>query len=390
MTTGLASGVEEILNGAVANGVVPGVVFAVAGRDSDAALLTAGALRVGDDEPATTATMFRLMSMTKALASVGALHLIEQGKLELDEDVASVLPAFGELKVLEGFDGDQPRLREPKRKATIRNLLTHTSGCAYGFCNEKLLRYHELTGLPDPLSGLRASLKAPLVAEPGTEWNYGIGMDWLGQVIEAVSGQDLATYLQQNVFAPLGMNDTTFAPSQEQRGRMMAIHSRTPDAGLAVMDVEALVAEPEFWPAGHGAYGTAGDFARFMAAMLGDGELDGERILRPETVQLAFTDHLGGIVLPEVMKSAQPQYSNDVPRAPFQQGYGLGFHVFTEDLPGMRHAGSVDWAGLMNCYYWIDRAAGIAATFLTQVLPFFDAQIVETTLALEQAIYAGT
>jgi CubicO group peptidase (beta-lactamase class C family) len=253
-----------------------------------------------------------------------------------------------------------------------------------------LLRYHELSGLPDPLSGLRAGLQAPLVAEPGTEWNYGISVDWLGQVIESISGQDLATYLEENVFAPLGMNDTTFAPSQEQRSRMMAIHSRTPDRGLAVIDIEAPVAEPEFWPSGHGAYGTAGDYSRFMAAMLGDGELAGERILRPETVQLAFTDHLGGIVLPEVIKSAQPEYSNDVPRAPFRQGYGLGFHVFTEDLPGMRHAGSGDWAGLMNCYYWIDRASGIAATFLTQVLPFFDAKIVETTLGLEQAIYAGT
>jgi CubicO group peptidase (beta-lactamase class C family) len=330
------------------------------------------------------------MSMTKALGSVGALQLIEQGQLELDQDVATVLPAFGELQVLEGFDGDRPRLREPNRQATIRNLLTHTSGCAYGFCNENLLRYHELTGLPDPLTGLRAGLQAPLVAEPGTEWNYGIGVDWVGQVIEAISGQDLATYLQENVFAPLGMNDTTFAPSQEQRSRMMAIHSRTPDGGLAVIDIEAPVAEPEFWPSGHGAYGTAGDYSRFMAAMLGDGELGGERILRPETVQLAFTDHLGGIVLPEVIKSAQPEYSNDVPRAPFRQGYGLGFHVFTEDLPGMRHAGSGDWAGLMNCYYWIDRASGIAATFLTQVLPFFDAKIVETTLGLEQAIYAGT
>jgi methyl acetate hydrolase len=390
MTTGLVSGVEEILNGAVANGVVPGAVFAVTGRDGDAALLTAGTLRVGDDDPTTTATMFRLMSMTKAFGSVGALQLIEQGELELDQDVAAVLPAFGELKVLEGFDGDRPRLREPKRQATIMNLLTHTSGCAYGFCHENLLRYHQVTGLPDPLGGLRASLQAPLVAEPGTEWNYGVGIDWLGQVIEAVSGQDLATYLRENVFAPLGMNDTTFAPSQEQRGRMMAIHSRTPDGGLAVVDIEAPVAEPEFWPAGHGAYGTAGDFSRFMAAMLGDGELGGERILRPGTVQLTFTDHLGGIALPELLKSAEPEYSNDVPRAPFEQGYGLGFHVFTEDLPGMRHAGSADWAGLMNCYYWIDRASGIAAAFLTQVLPFFDAKIVETTLALEQATYAGT
>jgi CubicO group peptidase (beta-lactamase class C family) len=229
----------------------------------------------------------------------------------------------------------------------------------------------------------------PLVADPGTEWHYGINTDWLGQVIEAVSGQDLAAYLAEHVFGPLRMSETTFAPTEEQRRRVMAIHSRTEDDGLAVTDFDVPIAEPEFWPAGHGAFGTAGDYARFMAGLLGDGELDGNRILQPESVQLAFSDHLGGIALPAMVKSALPELTNDVPSLPFSQGWGLGFHLFTEDIPGMRRAGSGDWAGLYNCYFWLDRTSGIAVALLTQVLPFFDHRIVDTLQAIEQTTYAG-
>ncbi len=153
--------------------------------------------------------------------------------------------------------------------------------------------------------------------------------------------------------------------------------------------ISVLRSPTQFWPAGHGAFGTARDYGQFTAALLGDGELDGARILHPETVELMFSDQLRGISLPEVMKSAIPELSNDVPSPPFSQSWGLGLHLFTEDLPGMRRAGSGDWAGLCNCYFWIDRASGIAVTFLTQVLPFYDEGVVQTALAIEQAIYAG-
>jgi methyl acetate hydrolase len=388
MATTWTSSAEKILRTAVADRTLPGAVAVLTGRDGAADVISVGTMRVGEERPVTSETMFRLMSMTKGFASVAALQLIEQGQLELDQEVASVLPAFGELKVLDGFDGDTPRLRAPARQATIRHLLNHTAGHGYGFLNPDVLRYQAATGVPDPFSGRRAGLQMPLIADPGTAWNYGINTDWLGQVVEAISGQDLAAYLYEHVFEPLGMTGTTFAPTAEQRTRLMPVHSRTADGGLEVVELDAPAAEPEFWPAGHGAFGTAGDFGRFMAALLNDGELDGARILEPETVELALEDHLGEVTLPEVLKSALPQLSNDVPRAPFAQGWGLGFHLFTEDLPGMRRAGSCDWAGLCNCYYWIDRASGVACALLTQVLPFFDSRVVETMLALEQAIYA--
>jgi methyl acetate hydrolase len=388
MSPTVPAAVEEILNRAVESGALPGASFVLTGPEGEVDEVSAGALLAGGDEPVTGDTMYRLMSMTKAVASVGALQLIEQGELRPDQEVASILPEFGELKVLDGFDGDEPRLRDQRGAATVQNLLTHTSGHGYVFLRPELVRYYEVTGLPDPISGERASLNQPLVADPGTEWNYGIGLDWLGQVIEAISGQDLSTYINEHVLQPLGMSNTTFTPSDEQRSRLMAVHSRTPDGGLTVSELD-LPAEPEYWAAGHGLHGTASDYGRFMAALLAGGELDGARILRPETVELMFTDHLGGIPLPpEGTISAVPELTNDVPPLPFAQTFGLGLHVFQEDLPGMRRAGSGDWSGLCNCYYWIDRATGAAGAFLTQVLPFYDGPVLEAVLGTEQAVYA--
>ena len=118
------------------------------------------------------------------------------------------------------------------------------------------------------------------------------------------------------------------------------------------------------------------------AAWLRDGELDGQRILEPETVELAFSDHIEGIALPELMTSCMPELSNDVPRCRCPQGWGLGFHLIKVDLPGMRSAGTGAWSGIFNTYYWIDRSAGVGGVIMTQVLPFFDAKIIEARARL--------
>ena len=381
-----SSRIDGLLERAVADRVVPGVVAVAGDRDGVLYEGAFGRLAVDGDLPVRPDTMIWIASMTKAITSVAALQLIEQGSLELEAPVAGILPAFDRLQVLEGFDGDTPRLRAPARPATIRQLLTHTAGLGYWFANADVLRYHELTGIPDPTTGSRRMFEMPLVADPGTRWEYGTSTDWLGQVVEAVSGQDLAAYCQQRIFSPLGMADATFAPNEDQAVRMMEVHSRTPDGGLAPAPWDS--PEPEFHSGGAGAYATAADYQRFMRALLRGGELDGERILRPETVELAFTDHLGGVELPAVLRSAIPELTNDVPSLPVAQGWGLGFHLVLDDLPGMRRAGTGDWAGLCNCYYWIDRAAGVAAALLTQVLPFYDAGIVQMAAAFEEAVYA--
>ncbi len=135
---------------------------------------------------------------------------------------------------------------------------------------------------------------------------------------------------------------------------------------------------------GHGASCTAGDYGRFLSALLSGGG----PILRPQTVDLMFTNSLGRIALPEVITSADPTLSNDIASLPVPQSWGLGLHLFLVDLPGMRSAGSGDWAGIFNSYFWVDRTSGVAACFFTQILPFFDVRAVPLALAVEQAVYA--
>ncbi|HTQ68110.1 MAG TPA: serine hydrolase domain-containing protein [Solirubrobacteraceae bacterium] len=371
--------IERLLEGGVEQGTWHGVVAVVVDRD--------GVLYEGAAGQADTRTMFRNASMTKAVATTGALQLVEQGLLELDATVESVLPEFGELQLIEGYGSDGPVLRAPASKPTFRQLMTHTAGLGYFFTNERLYEYSTAADLPSPLEGKRVSLDAPLVNDPGTMWEYGVNTDWLGLAIERITGMSLGEYLAENVYGPLGMVDSTFAPTAEQRARLLPLLMRTSDGGLAPTDID-LPEVSEWDAAGHGSYGTAGDYARFIRAWLRDGELDGERILGAETVALAFTDQIEGIALPEMMKSCMPELSNDVPSLPVPQGWGLGFHLVKVDLPGMRSAGTGGWSGLFNTYYWIDRAAGIGGVIMTQVLPFFDAKIVEAVFGFEIAAYA--
>ena len=142
---------------------------------------------------------------------------------------------------------------------------------------------------------------------------------------------------------------------------------------------------PEYHAAGHGSYGTGRDFGRFVSMLLAGGR----DVLRPETVDLAFSDHHGGIPLPDRTISTEPELLNEFDALPFPQSWGLGFHLTLVDLEGMRHAGTGDWAGLFNSYFWVDRAAGVGAVLLTQVLPFFDGGVLELLVGFEQAVYAA-
>jgi methyl acetate hydrolase len=292
------------------------------------------------------------------------------------------LPEFGQLQVLDGFDGDTPRLRAPASKATVRQLMTHTAGAGYFFLNEKLKRYHEVTGEPHPLTGLKRSFSLPLVNDPGTAWEYGTNTDWLGLIVEKLSGQSLGSYLKQHVYGPLGMNDSTFTPSAEQRGRLLRVMQRQADGTLVPSGID-LPPTSEWDAAGHGSYGTVQDYGRFLQAWLNDGA----GILKAATAQMALQDHLAPIKLPEAMKPTVPELSNEVPPSPAPQSWGLGFCLTLADLPGMRSSGTADWAGIFNSYYWFDRSKGIAGVLMTQILPFFDMPVVETLIGFETAVY---
>jgi methyl acetate hydrolase len=368
------SAIRALLDGAVAKGAVHGIAALVVGRD--------GALFQHAAGEANERTLYRNASMTKAVATTGALQLVEQGRLDLDATVESILPEFGQLQLLEGFDGDTPRLRAPASKATVRQLMTHTAGLGYFFGSEKLHRYLSLTGEPSPLSGLKRSLSVPMVNDPGTAWEYGVNTDWLGLVVERITGQRLGSYLQQHVYGPLGMGDSSFAPSAEQRTRLLRVMQRQAD-GTLLPSVHELPATSEWDAAGHGSYGTIQDYGRFVQAWLNDGA----GVLQPATARMALQNHIGSIQLPEMMKSVEPELSNDVPGFPVPQNWGLGFHLMQVDLPGMRSRGTADWAGIFNSYYWIDRNKGIGGVLMTQVLPFFDMPVVETLMGFEMAVY---
>jgi CubicO group peptidase (beta-lactamase class C family) len=221
-----------------------------------------------------------------------------------------------------------------------------------------------------------------MVNDPGTAWEYGVNTDWLGLLVEKVSEQSLSCYLRQFVYGPLGMNESTFAPSAEQRERLLRLMQRQPDGTLAPSPHD-LPPTSEWDAAGHGSYGTVQDYGRFVQAWLNDGA----GILEPATVRAALQDHLGQIRLPALIKSVVPELSSDVPLLPVSQTWGLGFHLVLADLPGMRSNGTGDWAGLFNSYYWIDRSKGIGGVLMTQLLPFFDTPVIETLLSFEKAVY---
>jgi len=376
-----SAALDAILANAVATGAVPGVAVVVVDRDG---VLYSGANGVDSD------AIYRYASCTKAIASVAALQLIEQGRISLDDEVATHLPEFGKLQVLDGFADDHPILRPPSRPPLVRELMNHTSGAAYFFTDAKIAQFHEITGIPSVLSGQKAAVtEVPLSNDPGTIWAYGTSTDWLGLLVERVSGQGLDEYIDEHIAGPLGMSDLTFHPTPEQSARLMPLYGRTPEGGLAEFPLE-LPAEPEFWAAGHGLHGTADAYRRFIQALLRGGELDGARILKEETVELAFSDSLRGVPMPaEGIPTTAPELSNVVPPFPFAESWGLGFHLAMEDVPDARRAGTGDWAGLFNLYYFIDRATGVGAMLLTQLLPFFDQGVVETFMLIEGTVYAG-
>ena len=249
-----------------------------------------------------------------------------------------------------------------------------------------MLRYQTELGIPFVGTCTYASLRVPLVFDPGERWEYGINIDWVGKMVEAVSGQRLDRYLQQNILGPLGMSDTSFKLSPSQRARLAAVHQRGPDGALAPMEFE-IPQDPEFFMGGGGLYGTAGDYLKFAQMIMRGGTLDGTPVLRPETVDLMSQNHIGQLEV-GVIKTAIPALSNDVELFPgMSKKWGLSFLINTQQAPTGRSAGSLAWAGLANTYFWIDRTKQVCGVFLSQVLPFFDATATGLFAKFETEVY---
>ena len=380
--------IDAVLNQAVESGDIPGVVATVA-TDSGPVYEGAFGTRKLNAGPAmTTDTVFRIASMTKAVASVAAMQLYEQGKFGLDQPLGDILPALAQLEVLEGFDAaGQPQLRPAKRPVTARQLLTHTAGFGYEIWNPGLGQYQEASGKPSIASGKKAALRMPLVCEPGERWEYGISTDWVGQLVEAVSGQTLGDYLAQYVFEPLGMTDTGFVRSAEQNGRTVCVHRRGEDGALTPFDMELIPPDADFHSGGGGLNSTAADYLAFVQMILKGGSHNGQQILQPETVALMSENHIGDLAAGD-MVTALPALSNDVKFSPgIVHKHGLGFLINTSALPGARAAGSLSWAGIFNSYYWIDPTKRVAGVIMMQILPFFDVKAIPVYERFEHATY---
>ncbi len=338
-------------------------------------------------EAMTADTLFWIASMSKLVTSVAALQLVEAGRLSLHAPVGTVLPALAAPQVLEGFDArGEPVLRPARRPVTLHHLLTHTAGMAYEFWEKQIIRFQERTGLPSLRTGRLAALSAPLVFDPGERWLYSIATDWVGLAVEAASGMALPEYLQTRVFGPLGMTDTQFGTRPDQAGRIARMHRREADGSLAAVPFAAREA-PEFNSGGGGLYSTGPDYARLLRMLLGGGALEGERLLRPDTVTAMGENQIGGLQTVDLM-AARPELSNDVT---FFAGtgakWGLGSLVDTRARPDGRSAGTLSWGGLANTYFWVDPMRGLGGLFLAQVLPFADQRVLEANGAFEAACY---
>lgn len=368
---------------AFADANLPGAVGLIVDADGVRHAEVHGMADAVNAVPMARDTLFQIASMTKALTSVAAMQLVEQGRLDLDSDIGAVLPDLAGPQVLTGFDANgAPALRPAAGPITLRHLLTHTAGLGYFFIHPEVLGYFQATGMPEP--GSLASIRMPLMFDPGTRWEYSVGTDWVGQAVEAVSGMTLGDYLAQHVFAPLGM--TSMAFRAQWPATAAQVHVRLPEGGFKLNP--AVLGGGEFQMGGGGLSGNADDYARFVRAILRGGELDGARVLKEETVAEMSRNQVGTIRA-GYMGSAMPDLAAPYDTFPDQHtGWGLGFLINPEAGPNGRSPGSLAWAGIFNSYYWIDPTAGLGGVMMSQLSPFGDAGALACFGALERMAYS--
>lgn len=375
--------VDRALAQAVETGRIAGAVVLVGDSAGTRHASAAGLADPASGRPMVEDTIFQLASMTKAVTSVAAMQLVETGALALDEPIARLLPQLDNAQVIAGFENGVPVLRPATRPITLRRLLTHTSGLGYSFMNADMARAQ---GQVRP--GSLAAISAPLLFDPGDQWEYGVSTDWVGLAVEAASGMSLGSYMTQHIFEPLGMRDTGFRHEGERLSRRATMLMRGEDQALRPFPLEIGGGEgAEFEGGGGGLMGTAEDYLRFLRMLLRGGELDGRQVLRPETVTEMGRNQIGGLRA-GAMQSVMPQLARPFDYFPgLHTGWGLGFLINPEKGPNGRAAGSLAWAGIANTYYWIDPVSDVAAVVMMQFLPFGDPAALDLLGSVERAVY---
>ncbi len=335
------------------------------------------------DTPMTRDTIFRIASMTKPITSVAIMMLIEEGKLSLDDPLSKHLPEFKEMKVLipskEG-EGDRTyQLVKADRPITIRHLLTHTSGIIYRFSGRPhLAKLSAEAGVSDGLvetegtigDNVKRIAKIPLLHQPGTAWEYGLNTDVLGRVVEVASGKTLDEFFRERIFNPLRMHDTAFLVPKEKRSRLASVY--TPEGKKTIRRVSSgpiqlgslvysatypTADNSRYYSGGAGLTSTARDYARFLQMLLNRGELDGKRLLKPETVDQMTRNQIG---------------DKQIGFSVHGDGFGYGFGVVTgrEKPPSPASVGSYSWGGIFNTFFWVDPHRQLIGILMTQLYPF--------------------
>lgn len=372
---------DQCLLTQISTGGVPGLVAVVANKKKIIYKKAFGFNSIANNDTLRTDDIFNIASMTKAVTSVIIMQLFEQGRIVLDSPAQKYLPAVANLKVINSFNPADSSftVKPPTHPITIRQLLTHTSGIGYAFCNDTLAMISAKTG------GGSSYLNYPLLSEPGARWIYGMSTDVLGDIIEAVTDTAIDKYYSEKIFRPLGMQNTFFTVPPEKYSRLANYYqhqdnqySEHPSDGKNKPVIKG----------GDGLYSTAEDYTRFLQMLLNNGTFNGVKILDKRTVKQMTTNQVGDLFV-EMQQGAIPHISNSFPQRAGKDKYGLGFVIrtATDNAINTRNPGSYDWAGLYNTFYWVDPQAGISAVIMMQVLPFYDQSCIDVLNNFETNLY---
>jgi len=375
-----AAEIDALLQHAVQQGTVPGVVAIVASKDGILYHHAYGLRDVRGQKAMQENTIFRIASMTKPLTSAAIMRLVEQGKLRLDDPVSKYLPSFANRETVESFDAASGTLKTRKAagEVLIRHLLSHTSGLAYGFSNTMVAPLQQKTGKP--------AEELPLLYDPGTKWTYSGSTKVLGQVVEKVSGIPLDQYLNENFLKPLGMDDTSYVVPASKTDRVVTTQSRS--TGMLVETPNpASISSPV---AGDGGLNsTASDYVKFLQMMLNNGKWQDKTILSKSIIQAMTSNQIGNVVV-ATQPAALPNLTRPFPVGPSagRDKFGFGFEITAsnKENPNLRAPGSYTWAGIYNTHFWVDPKRGIAGVIMFQVLPFYDDATMKIYQDFEEAV----
>ena len=339
-----------------------------------------------------------IWSCTKLVTSVAALQLVEQGKLNINDPAEKYVPEIKDIMRLHGFNEDgSPKLAPSEKKILVLHLFTHTAGFAYDFFDKDTLQWRVAKNQPICAYVPRSAMEeyaVPLIFEPGTRYEYGSNIDWLGIIIQRISGLPLAEYIDKNIVQPLGLKTTGVALTAEQDKEFFTVHTKDSARKLTSTPLK-MVQNPEVVPGGHYLYSSCDDYTQFLLALLNDGTNPScnATILKPETVKnYVFTDMLpqvgcSGKGVGDVPSTISAVTNTGALLPGIDKGWSLGLMINHADAPNGRNKGSGAWAGLGNCYFWIDPKAGKLGFVVSAVLPFFDEDVLHLADALERAVY---